>query len=48
MGDTVIQFAALDGRFAKTLVMILPPGAFITLGVLTALNNMLMEKLGKS
>jgi electron transport complex protein RnfE len=48
MGDTVVQFSALEGKFAKTILMILPPGAFITLGVLTALNNILQEKLGKA
>jgi electron transport complex protein RnfE len=48
MGDTIVQFGALEGRFAKTLVMILPPGAFITLGILTALNNLLMDRLEKA
>jgi Na+-translocating ferredoxin:NAD+ oxidoreductase RnfE subunit len=48
MGETVVQLSALDGAFAKTLVMILPPGAFITLGILTALNNLLMDRLEKS
>ncbi|MBW2262681.1 MAG: electron transport complex subunit RsxE, partial [Deltaproteobacteria bacterium] len=48
MGDTIVQFSALEGTFAKTILMILLPGAFITLGILTALNNILQEKLGKT
>jgi electron transport complex protein RnfE len=48
MGDTLVQFSALAGRFPKTLVMILPPGAFLTLGVLTALNNILQSRLTKA
>ncbi len=48
MGETIVQFNALEGTFAKTILMILPPGAFITLGILTALNNILQERLGKS
>jgi electron transport complex protein RnfE len=46
LGETVVQLGALEGHFPKTLVMILPPGAFIALGILTALNNVLQEKLG--
>jgi electron transport complex protein RnfE len=48
MGETTIQFGALQGKFAPAILMILPPGAFITLGILTALNNILLEKLGKA
>jgi len=44
MGETLVQFNLLEGKFPKTLVMILPPGAFLTLGILTALNNMLQER----
>ncbi len=48
MGETIVQFSALQGKFAPTILMILPPGAFITLGILTALNNILQQKLAKS
>jgi electron transport complex protein RnfE len=45
MGETIVQFNSLEGTFPKTLVMILPPGAFIALGIITALNNILQQKL---
>ncbi|MBW2276756.1 MAG: electron transport complex subunit E [Deltaproteobacteria bacterium] len=46
MGETVIRFENLLGEgYIGTLVMILPPGAFLTLGFLLALRNAIQRKL---
>jgi len=48
MGDSLIRLSVLEGRIAKAVVMILPPGAFLTIGTLLALRNLLIERLGRS
>ncbi len=44
LGDTIVQFKGLETQMAKTIVMILPPGGFIGLGIFTALINKLQKK----
>jgi electron transport complex protein RnfE len=44
MGDTTISFAPFGDGYGGVLVMILPPGAFISLGFLVALQNHLMAR----
>jgi len=41
---TVFDIAILPEMFPKTIIMILPPGAFLTLGLLMALFNWLKSK----
>jgi electron transport complex protein RnfE len=41
LGDTIVQFRGLETQMAKTIVMILPPGGFIGLGIFTAVINKL-------
>ncbi len=44
MGDTLIQFDPFGGAYIGVLVMVLPPGAFISLGFLVALQNYMMNR----
>jgi len=44
LGDTIVQFKGLETQMAKTIVMILPPGGFIGLGIFTALINKLQKR----
>jgi electron transport complex protein RnfE len=44
MGETVIQIDAFGDGYIGVLVMILPPGAFISLGFLVALQNFLINR----
>jgi len=46
MGETVVRFENLLGEgYIGTLVMILPPGAFLGLGFLLAFRNLIQRKL---
>jgi len=48
MGDTVLRFENLLGEgYIGTLVMILPPGAFLTLGFLLAIRNAIQRRLDR-
>ena len=44
MGETLIQFDPFGGAYGGVLVMILPPGAFISLGFLVAFQNFFMNR----
>lgn len=44
---TIFQFALFGAGFKPALIMILPPGAFLTLGLLLALVNVLKTRKGK-
>lgn len=44
MGETLIQLDPFAGSYVGVLVMILPPGAFISLGFMVALQNFLMAR----
>jgi Na+-translocating ferredoxin:NAD+ oxidoreductase subunit E len=48
MGETIIKFNILGSNYPGVLVMILPPGAFLTLGFMLALKNVLENKLQKN
>ncbi len=48
MGETVIQFDPFGGSYGGVLVMILPPGAFITLGFMVAFQNSMMARKSQS
>lgn len=45
MGETVIKFNLMGESYPGVLVMILPPGAFITLGVLLAIRAKIQKRL---
>jgi electron transport complex protein RnfE len=45
MGETVVKFNVLGEDYPGVLVMILPPGAFITLGVLLAVRAKIQKRL---
>lgn len=45
MGETVVKFNLFGEDFPGVLVMILPPGAFITLGVLLAIRAKIQKRL---
>jgi electron transport complex protein RnfE len=45
MGETVVRFTLIGEGYIGTLVMILPPGAFLTLGFLLAFRNAVQRKL---
>jgi electron transport complex protein RnfE len=48
MGETVVRFENLLGEdYIGTLVMILPPGAFLTLGFLLAFRNSVQRRLDR-
>ena len=42
---TIFGYAVAGESFAKWVIMMLPPGAFITLGLLVGLFNLISEKL---
>ena len=44
LGDTVVRLSPFGDSYGGVLVMILPPGAFISLGFLVALQNRLMKR----
>jgi len=44
MGEKVVSLNIFGANYPQILVMILPPGAFISLGLFKALQNKLMEK----
>ncbi len=44
---TIFQFAIFGAGFKPALIMILPPGAFLTLGLLLALNNVIKARKAK-
>lgn len=44
MGETLIQLDPFGGAYGGVLVMILPPGAFISLGFLVALQNFIQAR----
>ena len=44
MGETMVKFSSLDDSFAKTIIAILPPGGFISLGIFAAIVNKLQKK----
>jgi len=48
LGETLIQIDAFGEGYAGVLVMILPPGAFISLGFMVALQNYLMNRSEKA
>ncbi len=45
LGETLVQFTIIGGDYPGILVMILPPGAFLTLGVLLAVQQAIQKKL---
>lgn len=45
MGDTEIKFFILGRSYPGILVMILPPGAFLTLGFMMAAKNLIQKRL---
>jgi Na+-translocating ferredoxin:NAD+ oxidoreductase subunit E len=45
MGDTEIKFFVLGRSYPGILVMILPPGAFLTLGFMMAAKNVIQKRL---
>ncbi|MCU0662497.1 MAG: electron transport complex subunit E [Myxococcota bacterium] len=45
MGETVVKFNLLGENYPGILVMILPPGAFIALGVLLAIRAKIQKRL---
>ncbi len=45
MGDTEIKFFILGRSYPGILVMILPPGAFLTLGFMMAAKNVIQKRL---
>jgi H+/Na+-translocating ferredoxin:NAD+ oxidoreductase subunit E len=45
LGETEIKFTLLGADYPGILVMILPPGAFFTLGILLALRNVIQKRL---
>lgn len=47
LGETEVKFALLGADYPGILVMILPPGAFLTLGVMLAARNAIQAKLDK-
>lgn len=46
LGETEIKFNLLGADYPGILVMILPPGAFLTLGIMLALHGAIQRKLG--
>ena len=49
MGETLVQLDPFGGAYGGVLVMILPPGAFISLGFMVALQNyMIARQKGES
>jgi electron transport complex protein RnfE len=44
MGDTLVRLDPFGGSYVGVIVMILPPGAFISLGFLVALQNHLNSR----
>jgi electron transport complex protein RnfE len=47
MGETEIKFNILGENYPGILVMILPPGAFLTLGFMLAARNAIQKRLDK-
>jgi electron transport complex protein RnfE len=47
LGDTEVKFAVLGANYPGILVMILPPGAFLTLGIMLACRNAIQARLDK-
>ncbi len=47
MGETEIKFNLLGENYPGILVMILPPGAFLTLGFMLAARNAIQKRLDK-
>ena len=47
MGETEIKFNLLGENYPGILVMILPPGAFLTLGFMLAARNAIQKRLNK-
>ncbi len=45
LGETEIKFALLGADYPGILVMILPPGAFLTLGIMLALQGLIQKRL---
>ncbi len=45
LGETEIKFSLLGANYPGVLVMILPPGAFLALGVMLALRNLIQKRL---
>jgi len=48
MGETEIKFNLLGENYPGILVMILPPGAFLTLGFMLAARNAIQKRLDKN
>jgi electron transport complex protein RnfE len=47
MGESVVRFDLAGGSYPGVLVMILPPGAFLTLGFLLAARNVIQRRLDR-
>jgi electron transport complex protein RnfE len=47
MGESVVRFDLAGGSYPGVLVMILPPGAFLTLGFLLAGRNLIQKRLDR-
>ncbi|HUT76596.1 MAG TPA: Rnf-Nqr domain containing protein, partial [Polyangia bacterium] len=47
MGEAVVRFDFSGGTYPGVLVMILPPGAFLTLGFLLAARNTIQRRLDR-
>ncbi|MBW2530418.1 MAG: electron transport complex subunit E [Deltaproteobacteria bacterium] len=45
LGSTEIKFAVLGSSYPGVLVMILPPGAFLTLGIMLAARNRIQRRM---
>lgn len=47
LGETVVQFSVFGGDYPGILVMILPPGAFLALGLMLAARNAILKRQEK-
>lgn len=47
LGDTEVKFSVLGGDYPGILVMILPPGAFLALGLMLAARNAILKRQEK-
>jgi electron transport complex protein RnfE len=47
LGETEVKFSVLGGSYPGILVMILPPGAFLALGLMLAARNAIQNRQDK-
>jgi len=48
LGETEIKFCLLGADYPGVLVMILPPGAFLTLGIMLAVRNAIQRRMDEN